>query len=76
MSRRVRCIAFALACSALMVASSQAAPIRILPEEPTPAVGVLVSAWEWLVSVLREVTPQFQSKTADDTSHLDPNGNP
>jgi hypothetical protein len=78
MSRRIQCIAIALACSALMAASAQAAPTRTLPRESSPVVGSLVHAWGWLVSVLHKETPaappSFQSKTAGDTSHLDPNG--
>jgi hypothetical protein len=78
MSRRIRFIAIALALSALMAASVQAAPARTLSRESIPVVGSLASAWDWLVSLLQgkapQGTPQVKNKTADDTSHLDPNG--
>lgn len=74
MSRRVRCAAIALACSVLIVASSQAAPTKVLPQES--ALVSVASAWGWLVSFLREVTvaPRLDITTAADGSQLDPNG--
>jgi hypothetical protein len=78
MSRRIRFVAIALALSALMAATAKAAPARTLTRESLPVVGTLASAWDWLVSLLQgkapHTTPQAKSKTADDTSHLDPNG--
>ena len=78
MSRRIRFVAIALALSALMAASLQAAPARTLTRESLPVVGSISGAWEWLVSLLQgkapRTTPQAKNKTADDTSHLDPNG--
>jgi hypothetical protein len=77
--RMIRCFAIAFSLSALIAASSQAAPVRALPKESAPVVGSLVMAWEWLVSFLRgntlTVVSRIQSTTANDTSHLDPNGN-
>jgi len=79
MFRRVRCIAIALTCSVLMVASSQAAPTtKALPRESTLVLGSVAEAWDRLVSFLRwEVTtmaPRLESTVAADGSQLDPNG--
>jgi hypothetical protein len=56
----------------------QAAPTRTLSRESLPVVGSLTSAWDWLISLLQakapKATPQVRNQTADDTSHLDPNG--
>lgn len=78
MFRRVRCIAIAFACFALMVASSQAGPIKPPPRESSPGLESMADAWDWLVSVLRKVEPTaklpLDSATAEDGVSLDPNG--
>jgi len=76
MSRRVRYIAIALACSILMVASSHAAPLKAPPREPALMLGSVADAWDWLVSVLQRTTdtPRLDSTTAADGVSLDPNG--
>jgi hypothetical protein len=77
MFRRVRCIAIALVCSVLMVASSQAAPTKVLHTDSSLVLGSVASAWEWLVSVLwrtPNVTQRLTSTAAADGYALDPNG--
>lgn len=76
MSRRARCIAIALAYSILMIASSQAAPTKSLPQESALVMGSAASAWDWLVSLLRKTltAPWLDITTAEDGSALDPNG--
>ena len=79
MSRRVRCVAMVLSCSVLLVASSQAAPIKALPRESALALESVTGVWEWLVSFLRKtptVVPRLDSTTAADGYALDPNGGP
>jgi hypothetical protein len=78
MSRRIQCVAIALACSALIATSSQAASTKLLLRESAPVVGWFAGTWERLMSALLGSTPkevpQMQSKSAGDGSHLDPNG--
>jgi hypothetical protein len=77
MSRRVRCIAFAVACSVLMVASSQAAPTKALSSESASMLESVASAWDRLVSFLWKtstVVPRLDNTTAADGVSLDPNG--
>jgi hypothetical protein len=77
MFRRVRYIVIALACSVLMVASSQAAPTKALPRESALVLASVASFGEWLVSFVWEVptvAPPLDITTAADGSALDPNG--
>jgi len=76
MSRKIQCITMALFLSALMTASVQAAPPRILLSESSPEIGFFSDAWQRLVSWLEtRVAVRGIHAAPKSTSHLDPNGN-